>query len=88
MRETGPRTTTTTTGVSSIGPGGDVLLIPARQAARMLSVSERTLFAMTAPRGPIVSVRIGRADSGNPRVLYSVERLREWIAAQTASTSN
>ena len=66
----------------------DALLIPARDAARMLSVSERTLFSMTAPRGPIVSVRIGRADSGNPRVLYSVERLREWIAAQTASTSN
>lgn len=65
----------------------DALLIPARQAARMLSVSERTLFAMTAPRGPIVSVRIGRADSGNPRVLYSPETLREWIAAQTASTS-
>ena len=66
--------------------GADVLLIPASAAAKLLSVSERTLYAMTAPRGPIVSVRIGRADSGNPRVLYSVERLRKWIAAQTAST--
>ena len=62
-------------------------MIPARDAARMLSVSERTLYAMTAPRGPIASVRIGRADSGNPRVLYSVETLRAWIAAQTDSVS-
>lgn len=61
----------------------DRLLVPARDAARMLSVSERTLYSMTAPRGPIAPVRIGRADSGNPRVLYSVERLREWIADQT-----
>ena len=66
---------------------GDRLLIPARDASRMLSVSERTLFAMTSPRGPIASVRIGRADSGNPRVLYSVETLRAWIAAQTDSVS-
>lgn len=65
----------------------DALLIRSREAARMLNISERTLYAMTAPRGPIVSVRIGRADSGNPRVLYSVERLREWIAAQTALPS-
>ena len=62
----------------------DRLLIPARDAARMLSVSERTLYSMTSPRGPIAPVRIGRADSGNPRVLYSVEMLRAWIAAQVS----
>lgn len=83
MRDTGPRTTITTNGLASIGHGSDALLIRSRDAARMLNVSERTLFAMTAPRGPIVPVRIGRADSHNPRVLYSVERLREWIAAET-----
>lgn len=77
MRDASPLTT----------PAPDALLIPARDAARMLSVSERTLFTMTAPRGPIVPVRIGKADSGNPRVLYSVERLRDWIAKQTASPS-
>jgi hypothetical protein len=88
MRDTGPRTTTTTNGLASIGPGGDVLLIPARQAARLLSVSERTLFAMTAPRGPIVSVRIGRTDSTNPRVLYSVETLKAWIESQTATSES
>lgn len=69
-------------------PADERLLIPGRDAARMLGgISERTLYAMTAPRGPIASVRIGRADSGNPRVLYSVETLRAWIAAQTASAS-
>jgi hypothetical protein len=66
----------------------DVLLIPSRDAARMLSVSERTLFAMTAPRGPIGAVKIGRAESKNPRVLYSVEMLKAWIASKTASVTD
>lgn len=71
---------------ASIGTA-DALLIRSREAARILNISERTLFAMTAPRGPITPVRIGRADSGNKRVLYSVETLKAWIAAQTASAS-
>ncbi len=43
------------------------LLVNTREAARMLSVSERTLRAMTAPRGPIPVIRFGRA------VRYAVE---------------
>lgn len=81
MRDTGPRTTKTTMGLASIGPGGDVLLISARDAARMLSVSERTLWDWTAPRGTLACVR--RPGSG--RVLYSVETLRAWIIAQEAN---
>ena len=81
MRDTGPRTTTTTMGLASIGPGGDVLLISARDAARMLSVSERTLWDWTSPRGTLACVR--RPGSG--RVLYSVETLRAWIAEQEAN---
>ena len=61
--------------------GADVLLISARDAARLLSVSERTLWAWTSPRGTLACVR--RPGSG--RVLYSVETLRAWIAAQEAS---
>ena len=56
--------------------GADVLLV----AARMLSVSERTLWTITAPRGSLMPVRIGA------RCLYSPDVLRSWIAEQTAST--
>jgi excisionase family DNA binding protein len=52
------------------------LLLTARAAAAALSVSERTLWAMTHPRGPIPVVKIGRA------VRYSAEALRAWVAAQ------
>ena len=60
--------------------GADVLLVAARDAARMLSVSERTLWTITAPRGSLMPVRIGA------RCLYSPDVLRSWIAEQTAST--
>ncbi len=50
------------------------MLLGMREAAIILSVSQRTLWARTAPRGPIPAVRIGS------RVLYSVDELRRWIA--------
>lgn len=53
------------------------LLLSARAAAKALSLSERTLWACTAPRGPIPCLRAGK------RVLYPVERLRAWIDAAT-----
>ncbi len=53
------------------------LLLSAREAARALSVSERTLWSLTAPRGPIPSIRL------MSRVLYPINRLREFIDAQT-----
>lgn len=61
------------------GPtSGEQLLIPARDAARLLAVSERTLWSITHPRGSIVPVRIGS------RCLYSPETLRQWITLQMA----
>ena len=54
----------------------DLLLIPGRDAAESLSISERTPWGLTSPRGPIPCVRLGG------RVLYSPEALRKWIAAQ------
>ena len=77
MRDTGPRTTTTTNGLASIGPGGDVLLVNDREACRLLGgVSTRWLWGQTQPRGPIPVCRIGG------RVLYSVASLRSFIATQ------
>ncbi|MEI8380911.1 MAG: helix-turn-helix domain-containing protein [Planctomycetota bacterium] len=54
------------------------LLVPTGEAARRLSISERLLWDMTYPRGPIPSVKVGS------RVLYSVEALRQWIALEEA----
>jgi len=52
------------------------LLLGVRDAAKALSVCERTLFSLTAPRGPIPAVRLGT------RVLYSVVSLQSWIDGQ------
>jgi excisionase family DNA binding protein len=60
----------------SIVPAGRVqeiekVLIPRRDAAQLLSISERTLYALTK-RGEIPSRRIGR------KVLYGLDQLRAW----------
>ncbi len=48
------------------------LLISGREAAKLLSVCERTLYTLTKA-GEIPAVRIGRA------VRYSMDDLKEWI---------
>ncbi len=48
------------------------LLVSPRQAARMLSVCERTLYSLEKA-GEIAAVRRGRL------VRYSVDELRAWI---------
>jgi hypothetical protein len=57
-------------------PAPPPLLLTPRAAAAALSVSPRTLWGLSAPRGPIPVVKIGRS------VRYSAEALRAWIAAQ------
>lgn len=53
-----------------------VLLLKPRDAAKMLAISERTLWQLTS-LGQIPRVAIGRA------VRYSVADLRAWIEAKT-----
>lgn len=55
-------------------PGPDPLLVTPREAARLLSVSERTLWSIAAA-GEIPRVRIGRA------VRYRVADLRAYVDA-------
>jgi len=50
------------------------ILMTARQAARLLNISERTLYARTAD-GSIAVVRIG-----NRGIRYDPADLRAWIA--------
>ncbi len=58
------------------GRGGERsrTLLTAKQAAAELSIGNRTLWTMTAPRGPLPSVRIGRA------VRYDLDDLHAVIA--------
>jgi predicted DNA-binding transcriptional regulator AlpA len=60
-------------------PAAPRLLLTARDAARALAVSERTLWGLTQPRGPIPCVRVGARS-----VRYSVADLEHWIAQQRA----
>lgn len=53
------------------------LAVRPRDAAKLLSISERTLWAMTK-RGDLPAIRVG---TGRRRaVLYSVAQLREWLS--------
>jgi len=51
------------------------LLVSAREASKMLGVSERLLWGMTK-KGDIQRIRVGK------RVCYNPDVLRAWIAAQ------
>jgi excisionase family DNA binding protein len=51
------------------------LLLKTPEAARALCISERTLWALTQPRGPIPVVRFGRS------IRYSRDALVAWIAS-------
>ena len=51
------------------------LLVSAKQAAKLLSISERMLWQRTA-EFEIPCVRIGR------RNLYSIDALKQWIASK------
>jgi predicted DNA-binding transcriptional regulator AlpA len=56
------------------------LTLRPRQAAAALGISERTLWSLTAPRGPIPCVRIGAGK--RKTVLYPADALRDWLRAQ------
>ena len=51
----------------------DRLAVRPAEAARMLGISTRTLWSLSAPRGPIPTVKTRQA------VLYSVADLRAWL---------
>jgi predicted DNA-binding transcriptional regulator AlpA len=54
------------------------VLLSAPDAARALGISERTLWGLTKPRGPVPSMRVGG------RVLYLTSALRAWAEAEHA----
>jgi hypothetical protein len=56
------------------------LLLNSRDAAKLLSVSERTLWGLTAPRGPIRAIRVAKRLQR-----YAVLDLERWIAAELSA---
>ncbi len=56
------------------------LALRPREAAKALGVSPRTLWSLTAPRGPIPCVRIGHGK--RQTVLYPVAELQTWLSRQ------
>ena len=61
------------------------LALRPREAAQALSISERTLWALTAPRGPIPCVRIGHGKRKS--VLYPVPGLQNYLAEQAEAAN-
>jgi len=61
-------------------PGESLALRP-RDAAKALGIAERTLWGLTAPRGPIPCLRIGHGK--RQTVLYPVAELRAWLRRKT-----
>lgn len=60
------------------------LALRPREAAKALGVSARTLWGLTAPRGPIPCVRVG---TGKRRtVLYPVADLQAWLSREAGSS--
>jgi hypothetical protein len=50
------------------------------EAAKALGISARTLWGLTAPRGPIPCLRIGHGK--RQTVLYPVAELQAWLSRQ------
>lgn len=53
------------------------LAVDARTAAALIGISERSLFDLTEPRGPIACVRLPN------RRLFSVAELERWLKQET-----
>ncbi|TWU06879.1 Helix-turn-helix domain protein [Symmachiella macrocystis] len=56
------------------------LALRPRDAAIALGISPRTLWGLTAPRGPIPCLRIGHGKRQS--VLYPVAELQAWLSRQ------
>lgn len=52
------------------------ILVGIREASELVQVSERKLWSMSSPRGPVPVVRVGKL------LRYNVESLRAWAAQQ------
>jgi hypothetical protein len=56
------------------------LALRPREAAKALGISPRTLWGLTAPRGPIPCLRVGHGK--RQTVLYPTADLQAWLSRQ------
>lgn len=56
------------------------LALRPREAANALGISQRTLWGLSSPRGPIPCLRIGHGK--RQTVLYPVTELQAWLSQQ------
>ncbi len=61
----------------------DSIALRPREAAKALGISQRTLWSLSAPRGPIPCVRVGHGKRKS--VLYSLACVQAWLADQSQS---
>lgn len=57
-------------------------LLSVRETAKALGVSEKTVWTITAPRGPLACCRIGA------RVMYSPQAIDRYIEQQEGNDSH
>ena len=57
-------------------------LLSAKETARALGISDRTLWGITAPRGPLACCKIGT------RVMYSPEAIERFIKQQEEASTD
>lgn len=69
--------------VMTVQPVESLALRP-RDAAKALGISARTLWSLTAPRGPIPCLRIGHGK--RQTVLYPVADLQAWLTREAEAT--
>lgn len=62
----------------------ETLALRPREAAKALGISVRTLWNLTAPRGPIQAVKAGTGKRA--AVLYPVAGLRAFVAGRKAAS--
>ena len=58
------------------------LLLTPKQTAAALAISPKTLWSLSAPRGPIPTIRVGERS-----VRYSVAALQRWIDQQQTAAA-
>jgi hypothetical protein len=59
-----------------------LLALRPRDAARALSISEKSLWNLTQPRGPIPAAKVGRV------VLYDIRDLQRFLDAMKTETAS
>jgi len=64
-------------------PPAPRLLLSLRDAATALALSQRMLWRLTAPRGPIPALRLGGRGATARALRYYVGDLIDWIERQT-----